>query len=179
MNHCIFSNNDDFLQIVKDFGIDFDAKKSIDFNAENSAILGIKNSAVSNTKNDIVFGINKDLFPKISWVKNQQVLRLFYNGPSGFGQQSFDFDFYDFILAFEQKKFKHDTSKFDYLNFIDSFQNITHQKLNERVKFVFNFFYINPTILKNAIHQNKKMKRKITLMPKLDKIAKEVKIMSN
>lgn len=163
MNHCFFSNNDDFLQIARDFGLVFDTKNSI------------KNSTISNAE----FNINQDLFPKISWVKNQQVLRLFYNGPSGFGQQSFDFDFYDFILAFEQKKFKHDTSKFDYLNFIDSFQNITHQKLNERVKFVFNFFYINPTILKNAIHQNKKMKRKITLMPKLDKIAKEVKIMSN
>ena len=167
MNHCIFLNNDDFLQIAKDFGLVFGTENSIKNNVENSAISNIKNNAEIN--------VNKDLFPKISWVKNQQVLRLFYNGPDGFGQQSFDFDFYDFILAFEQKKFKHDTSKFDYLNFIDSFQSITHQKLNERVKFVFNFFYINPTILKNAIHQNKKLKRKITLMPKLDKIAKEFK----
>lgn len=142
--------NENLYDIAKDFGLFFN-------------------------KNSSTFSQFITKFPKVSFDKNQQVLRLYYQGPNGFGQQTFFFDFYDFVLAFEQKKFKHNTSKFDYLNFIDSFQNITRQSLNDRVKFVFEFFYITPTILKNAIHQNKKHKRKITLLPKLGKLANSLK----
>lgn len=123
-------------------------------------------------QNSRSFNLISNLFPKVSFLKNQQLLRLYYNGPNGFGLQYFDFDFYDFLLAFEQKKFKHSTPKNDYSDFISSFTSISNSRLNDRVKFVFNFFYINPTVLKKAIHQNKKMKRKITLKPNLNKLFK-------
>ena len=141
------SEHQNFIQISKDFGVFY-------------------------VKNEQNLRLNPRLFPSVSFDKNNQIIRFFYPGPNGFGQQSFDIEYDYFVLAFYDKKFKHSTPKKDYLDLIDSIQFYTGHKLNDRLVFLFNFFTVTPTILKQAVHQNKKLKRKIKLMPKSLKLLK-------
>lgn len=148
-------NNDntlkqDFFQFLKDCG----------FRTKNG-----------NSLNDFFLKF-PDKLPSVSFDKSNQSFVLYYPGPADFGQQSFSFDYDHFVLAFNQAKFKHDTPKYYYSDFISSFSAISGSPLNQRVIWTFSCFSISPTILHKAIHQNKKLKRKIHLLPKWSKIYK-------
>lgn len=121
------------------------------------------------------FSVNKRKFPSVSFDNSQQILCFYYPGPNDFGQQCFYLEYDHFIIAFNEQKFKHFTPKNDYLNLVDSIQLFSGSKLNERVAFLFDFFTVTPTIVKAAVHQNKKLKRKIKLQPKWKKIEKMLK----
>lgn len=130
----------------------------------------LKNCGVSRNNLGDFFLANQRKLPAVSFNKLEQNFTLFYPGPNDLGQLSFTFEFDDFILAFNQAKFKHDTPKIYYSDLVSSFQNIANQKINDLVKYVFVFFSLTPTLLKQAVHQDKKRKRKIKLYPKLAKI---------
>lgn len=138
----------------------------------------LKNCGVSRNNLGDFFLANQRKLPSISFNKLEQNFTLFYPGPSDLGQLSFVFEFDDFILAFNQAKFKHDTPKIYYSDVVSSFQNIANQKINDLVKYVFVFFSLTPTVLKQAVHQDKKQKRKVKLLPKIAKINRHFKNIS-
>ncbi len=138
----------------------------------------LKNCGISRNILGDFFLANQRKLPSISFNKLEQNFTLFYPGPEDLGQLSFVFEFDDFILAFNQAKFKHDTPKIYYSDVVSSFQTIANQKINDLVKYVFVFFSLTPTVLKQAVHQDKKHKRKVKLLPKLAKINRHFKNIS-
>lgn len=120
----------------------------------------------------VKFILNPKKFPKLSFDKLNQNLVLFYNGPKDLGQLSFSFEYDELILAFNQKKFKHDTPKLYYSDFVSSFQSFFIQPFNPFLKLVLSCFSLTPTVAKKAVHQNKNIKRKITLYPKMISVFK-------
>lgn len=95
--------------------------------------------------------------PAISFRKKDGLFVLTYQGPKGFGQQSFAFDGYAFNYAFSKGK-----NSFEFFFFDNFYSNAT-----KRTKLCFSLFSITPTVLFRAMHQNKKVKRKIILKRKL------------
>lgn len=159
VNNRLFSVDfDEFLRLDLTF-----SKRENDcffYRLNDSSKLGFNRNFVLKIK------ANPSLFPKLSFDKFNQNFVLYYNGPKDFGQLSFTFDYDDLILAFNMKKFKHDTPKLYYSDFISSFQSFFKQPFNDYLKIALSCFSITPTILKKAVHQNKKLKRKISLQPK-------------
>ena len=85
--------------------------------------------------------------PSLRFDLSKEVLFLSYPGPAGFGQQYFSFNPDDFIFCFNQAKYKHEKSKFDYIPFEDLFFKNFHPKANSLVKAIFDFFSITPTAI--------------------------------
>lgn len=117
---------------------------------------------------------NHKKLPSLSFILSSQDFVAFYQAPDNFGQQSFSFSYDSFILSFNQAKFKHSTPKKDYISFTDYFFFLNNYSPNDYLLLLFSCFSITPTILKSAIHQNKKLKKRIKLFPKISSLNKFV-----
>lgn len=106
--------------------------------------------------------LNEKKLPKISYSKKDQLFVISYNGPDDYGTQSYTFNYEDFIYAYQNSKFKHDTPKDSYSNFYELF---FYKKPNAHVRIIFDLFSLNPTILKHAAKISKSRK-KLTIFPK-------------
>ena len=81
-------------------------------------------------------------------------------------KQSFLFDVNKFMFAYNEAKKCNQTSGEYFLKFEDVFFNIAYPKANKFIRFIFETFQINPTIVRRCVKQNKNLKRKIDLEPK-------------
>ena len=102
----------------------------------------------------------------ISFSKKSQLITLYYQGPNNCGEQSFRFDPHVFISCFNKAKFKRFTPKDEYLSFDELFFDSHYPKANSLVRNIFASYSINPTSVKKAIHQNKKLHRRLVVTPK-------------
>ena len=116
--------------------------------------------------------LNAKKFPKLYAQKDDpDSLILFYNGPKDYGLQEFNFQKEDFIYAFQNAKFKHDTPKDDYLTFFDLF---FQKSPNPHLATAFFVFSITPTVISKTskLKGNKRLK----LMPKTLALSKVLKL---
>lgn len=105
-------------------------------------------------------------YPKLKYSKKDDQFILYFNGPLGYGLQSFYFDYYDFCIAYEDSKFNRSKPLCDRQSFFDIFfgPNWIHQ--NNRIGMIaviFFCFNLTPSFLRRAM----KAKQKLTLQPKL------------
>ena len=78
--------------------------------------------------------------------------------------QSFDFDYCDFLENYYAQGDRDDFQSFA--------QNVLHRKFRPFEKWCFEFYSITPYYVRRAIHQNKKLKRSLHILPKLAKAQK-------
>jgi hypothetical protein len=136
----------------------------------NDLIQFLSKDDIISTLNDLGLypALNEKKLPKISYSKKDQLFVVSYNGPDDFGIQSYTFNYEDFIYAYQNSKFKHDTPKNSYSNFYELF---FYRHPNAHVRIIFDLFSINPTILKQAA-KIAKSRKKITIYPKPKKYQK-------
>ena len=108
--------------------------------------------------------------PSIKFDKKTGLTIISYDGPEDFGIQTFSFDPDVFSFCYNEAKYKHDKSKFDYIPFEDSFFKNFYPKANDAVKFIFGFFSITPTVIEKAKHLNYKKHRFVPLQVKRSKL---------
>ena len=110
---------------------------------------------------------NQKKFPSVSYRKKEQDFKLFYQGPQGMGEQSFKFDIYPFLCAFNDSKFafKDPGKSFEHVFF-----ELSYPKANPFVRLIFALFSITPTVLHRALAQDKKRARRLVLKPKVSSV---------
>lgn len=110
---------------------------------------------------------NQKKFPSVSYRKKEQDFKLFYQGPKGIGEQSFQFDIYPFLCAFNDSKFafKDPGKSFEHVFF-----ELSYPKANPFVRLIFALFSITPTVLHRALAQDKKRARRLVLKPKVSSV---------
>lgn len=129
---------------------------------------------------------NKSYFnrfaPKLKYDKQSQEFVLYLTNQNlfqDFGQLSFAFDELDFLNAYYAKKYKNEQSKKTYKDFNQLFfeplfnqsPNQVYTQVLRYVKFVFEFFNVNPTSLNKAMNYSiSKPNAKLLLKPNLKKI---------
>lgn len=106
---------------------------------------------------------NQKKFPSVSYRKKEQDFKLFYQGPQGMGEQSFRFDIYPFLCAFNDSKFAFKDSE---KSFEHVFFELSYPKANPYIRLIFALFSITPTVLHRALAQDKKRARRLVLKPK-------------
>lgn len=119
-----------------------------------------KTSCGNNGNNATLLLSQPQRSPKLSFNKKNQNLVLYYPGGFDFGQQQFVFEIDDFLDAFQNAKFKKYISKFQYLDFDKIFFDKYYPNANQRVKLIFKYFSITPSLVNKVVHQNKKNNRK-------------------
>ena len=111
---------------------------------------------------------NSRKLPSLSYDSDSGFLILDYFGPVDFGQQSFRFAPDEFLYAYDKAKYKHNISKFEYLPFDFYFFEESYPKAakNKYLRFIFDCFIINPSLIKKVMSLNKSLHRKVKLKPK-------------
>lgn len=110
------------------------------------------------------------LLPSLFVSSDSSDCELRYQGPDGFGSQSFVFDIRFFERCFEDAKFKRFVSKSEYQPFDVLFFNLRYEKASDWVKNVFRFFSISPSIIERARELNGN--KRLRLRPKSSVILK-------
>ena len=105
---------------------------------------------------------NQRLLPSLIYSPSLNKIILYYQGPNNYGQQSFSFNAEDFLYAYSQSRYKSSTPKSDYQSFQDIFFQ-DYPQANQYVRFVFNNFNINPTIIKRL--SSRKSHSRLVLSP--------------
>lgn len=119
-----------------------------DFNMLSS--LGCKLSYVNNKPTISV--VNSRLLPKIYFLKNQEVIRVYYPGPSNFGQQSFDIEPNSFFIAYNASKHKRQQIS-EHGNAYSLSELLLPNDKRAFPKFILDFFNISPTLIRKLLHQ--------------------------
>lgn len=110
---------------------------------------------------------NARKLPSLHFDSSSGSLVLSYLGPDDFGMQSFRFAPSEFLYAYNNSRYKHFTPKADYTPFDFLFFDECYPKAsgNKFVRFVFQCFIINPSLIKKVISAPNKH-RKFKLAPK-------------
>jgi hypothetical protein len=113
---------------------------------------------------------DQNLLPSLFVSSDSGDCELRYQGPEGFGSQSFVFDIRFFERCFEGAKFKRFVPKDDYQSFEVQFFNLRYERCSDYVRNVFKFFGISPSIIEKArsLSGNKRLR----LRPKSSVILK-------
>lgn len=110
------------------------------------------------------------LLPSLFVSSDSGDCELRYQGPEGFGVQSFVFNIRFFERCFENAKFKRFVSKSEYQDFETLFFNLKYERCSDYVRNVFKFFSISPSIIEKA--RNLRGNRRVRLLPKSSIILK-------
>ena len=113
---------------------------------------------------------DSNLLPSIFVSSDSGDCELRYQGPEGFGSQSFVFDIRFFERCFEGSKFKRFVPKDDYQSFEVQFFNLRYEKCSDYVRNIFKFFSISPSIIEKA--RSLRGNRRVRLLPKRSVILK-------
>lgn len=133
---------------------------------------GIK---VDAAKADVLVS-NPRKLPLIKKVRNDTfggyMIIVYYQGPDGYGQQQFRFDLNEFLYAYNNSKAKRSTPKdsytpFDFLFFDECYPKAASNKF---VRFIFDCFIINPSVI------NKASNKKVRLLPKKSAVLSKLNI---
>lgn len=110
------------------------------------------------------------LLPSLFVSSDSGDCELRYQGPEGFGSQSFVFDIRFFERCFEGAKFKRFVSKSEYQDFDVQFFNLRYERCSDWCRNIFKFFSISPSIIEKA--RWLKGNRRLRLQPKRSVILK-------
>lgn len=113
---------------------------------------------------------DQNLLPSLFVSSDSGDCELRYQGPEGFGSQSFVFDIRFFERCFENAKFKRFVSKSEYQDFETLFFNLRYERCSEWCKSIFRYFSISPSIIEKA--RELKGNRRLRLQPKRSVILK-------
>lgn len=83
--------------------------------------------------------------PRIAFLKSKQVFCIYYQGPDDVGQQSFEFDYDEFVFWYNEGK---------------KFENMVR---NEYAGFVLKYFSLNPSFLRRLGHKKKRCNKLLML----------------
>lgn len=93
--------------------------------------------------------------PKLSWDKNDYKLVLYFYVGKDYNVCKFKFDYYDFVLLYNSSKGSDKLSDKEFMHRLGANSPV--------LPLVLKFYQLNPTVCKQAIHQDKKKARKFPL----------------
>lgn len=105
--------------------------------------------------NSYEFFYNKKCFPRIAYNAELDSFMLYFNGPQGFGKQSFFFDYVDFVAAYEDSKSNHSKPKDERYSFPTLFLGpnwFDNEKLS-CVALILFCFNLTPTFLRKTMQR--------------------------
>lgn len=122
----------------------YDDLGGIDFVRDYLTFIGVSVDASNNAK---VSCSKPNMLPSIAYEKTYDEFFLYFQAPNDLGIQKYRFDPYQFLLMFPKKDF-------------------SYCGYPRMVRLIVYCFSLNPTVLKKAFRQNKKLKRKVVLKVK-------------
>ena len=133
------------VQILKDFGI-----KIVRGKEEEE---GTKESTKKRVNYKVQYQGRK--LPRITFMKGSQMFKIFYQAPNDFGQQSWEFDYFDFVEVEnkikEVRQYAKNVSEFNE----KKFEILKNWCPNDYVVFIFMYFGVKRSFLALRLKEKK------------------------